>query len=331
MFKNNPNESLAKFVLDIEKYKKARAKWGWTNDTQFVGFEKFLEQDEENFQYGYGCSGIFESKPQKKVFIEENGDWREATIGDKFCIPASDNVPKGNSFQVGCKVQDHNGALAEGWEVNHKWDHSFDKSKAMPDKLKNGDIDDKDFGKWAHFSRCLIAVLKIIEGTAYRTEVKKTFDPRLSTFVADIKHGPVEDNGTPEGEVATGSKILAGADIGGSIQHKLYIESLWQIVSPETTMEEMGYHGAGSRYFDKTNLAEKCLVYLPKEEPKAFDIKPEFDVDMNLIGWYQTKDMSGGQNTWLKRTSSGYIDDRKVQKYYDSGKDWLFAFRPKYL
>ena len=37
---------------------------------------------------------------------------------------------------------------------------------------------------------------------------------------------------------------------------------------------------------------------------------------MDLIGWYDTNDSTGGQNTWLKRNGSEYLDDRKLQKYY---------------
>ena len=66
--------------------------------------------------------------------------------------------------------------------------------------------------------------------------------------------------------------------------------------------------------------------------------KQDFDVDMDLIGWYDTRDASGGQNLQLKKSdpnctdSCTYTDDRTPQKYYTK-KDgsWLFAFKPKYL
>ena len=80
--------------------------------------------------------------------------------------------------------------------------------------MKNGDIDPADFRKWTKFSQCLIAVLKILEGTAYRPEVKKTFHPKKLDGVADIYHVPVEDNGTENGIEAENAKIIAGGDIG---------------------------------------------------------------------------------------------------------------------
>ena len=70
------------------------------------------------------------------------------------------------------------------------------------------------------------------------------------------------------------------------------------------------------------------MKYLPEDEPKVYDIQPNFDVDMDLLGWYDTKNKSGGQNMWLRRTGK---DDRKLQKYYDHKDGWLFAFEPKYV
>ena len=128
-------------------------------------------------------------------------------------------------------------------------------------------------------------------------------------------------------------KLIAGGNIGETKEHRKYISELWKFISPDEPIN-IGYHGAGSRFFSENNLAEKCLKFLPEDEPEAFDIKPNFDVEMDLIGWYDTKDQSGGQNSWLKKTgnaTSGYIDDRNVQKYYKkSNGKWLFAFNPKY-
>ena len=57
--------------------------------------------------------------------------------------------------------------------------------------------------------------------------------------------------------------------------------------------------------------------------------KPNFDVDMDLLGYYKTDDQTGGQNTWLKKNGS---DDRVLQKYYsrNSTGEFLYAFRPEY-
>ena len=46
--------------------------------------------DESDFKYGYGCSSIIESKSgtSRETFIQrDDGSWREASMGDKFCIP----------------------------------------------------------------------------------------------------------------------------------------------------------------------------------------------------------------------------------------------------
>ena len=81
------------------------------------------------------------------------------------------------------------------------------------------------------------------------------------------------------------------------------------------------------------------LYNLPEaDQETVFSKKQDFDVDMNLLGWYDTQDESGGQNLQLKKNdpnctdSCTYTDDRTVQKYYQK-KDgnWLFAFAPKYV
>ena len=116
-------------------------------------------------------------------------------------------------------------------------------------------------------------------------------------------------------------------NIGASIMHQEHIQALWKIISPEEENFK-GYHGAGTRFFDDKKLAQKCIKYLPEEEPKVYDIQPNFDVDMDLLGWYDTENKSGGQNMWLRRTGE---DDRKLQKYYNHTDGWLFAFEPKYV
>ena len=150
---------------------------------------------------------------------------------------------------------------------------------------------------------------------------------------------------------------MAGARVGDSKLHMAHIRKLWQQVSPNEDLSNIGFHGGGSRYFDNTKLAEKCIQYLPrvifvaffhlnssvelslehyfKGMPAAGDIKPNFDVEMDLIGWYNTENQSGGQNMWLKKTNESdvYEDDREVMKYYkknDQNK-WLFAYDPQYV
>jgi len=60
-------------------------------------------------------------------------------------------------------------------------------------------------------------------------------------------------------------------------------------------------------------------------------------MDMNLIGWYDTNDNSGGQIIELRFDGNDefgnpiYFDDRKVQKYYQkTDGEFLRAFTPEY-
>ena len=71
MFRNNPGKTLAKFKQDILKYKTTRAAWKW-EDSDFEGFDKFLDGTvtEENFEFGYGCSSMVESKPARPTFVK---------------------------------------------------------------------------------------------------------------------------------------------------------------------------------------------------------------------------------------------------------------------
>ena len=56
-------------------------------------------------------------------------------------------------------------------------------------------------------------------------------------------------------------------------------------------------HGGGTRYNEKSNgydsLSKECLRFLPKGQPHPFYIGPNFDIDMNKIGWFETDDRSG--------------------------------------
>lgn len=170
----------------------------------------------------------------------------------------------------------------------------------------------------------MIAALQLIEGAAYRPEAFER------SGRADTNDKPYEDNGTFNGVKSNNDDILAGAVIGQSKQHTAYVKSLWEKIAPGEDFSKLGYHGAGSRFFKDTRIAERCIDFLPTGAPEVGDISPNFDVDMDLIGWYDTKDQSGGQNTWLKKTGANK-DDREVQKYYKrKNGDWLFAFDVKY-
>ena len=44
------------------------------------------------------------------------------------------------------------------------------------------------------------------------------------------------------------------------------------------------------------NIAQLCIKHLPEaDQETVFSKKQDFDVDMNLLGWYDTQDESGGQ------------------------------------
>ena len=72
-------------------------------------------------------------------------------------------------------------------------------------------------------------------------------------------------------------------------------------------------------------------IFLKYADPS--DIKPNYDVDMDLLGYYASADQTGGQNTWLKKNGNdNFTDDRQVQKYYKSNQSgaYLYAFTPQY-
>ena len=112
-----------------------------------------------------------------------DGEWRPASMADKFCIPpvevnhqaASDE--EGDGFKVGCKVPTHNGPLKSGWEVNHQWDESLSEDRHAPSaSSKNGQLRSDIFGELTEFANCLANVLKMIEGAAYRPETQMNED-----------------------------------------------------------------------------------------------------------------------------------------------------------
>ena len=65
------------------------------------------------------------------------------------------------------------------------------------------------------------------------------------------------------------------------------------------------------------------------------NIKPNFDVDMDKIGWYDSNDKTGGNIKELvylgrnKQNQPLYKDERKIKKYY-SNKQSHPLFIPKY-
>ena len=78
-------------------------------------------------------------------------------MADKFCKPVTQAAidayeEETNSFEVGCKVPDHNGPLAEGWEANSQW--KADPARHMPG-VDDGEVSSDHFGDWADFTNCM--------------------------------------------------------------------------------------------------------------------------------------------------------------------------------
>ena len=91
-------------------------------------------------------------------------------MADKICKPPSqaalDEWDQGAEFNVGCKVADHDGPLAEGWEANSQWKENAERNM---DGIKDGEVSKAAFGKWADFANCL----KGIYCNNYRKRSKK--------------------------------------------------------------------------------------------------------------------------------------------------------------
>ena len=91
------------------------------------------------------------------IWDENLNRWRHTTMADKVCRPPNDAEMNeynndSNSFNVGCKVPDHNGPLAEGWEANSQWKENADRH--MPG-IQDGEVSSEQFGDWAPFANCL--------------------------------------------------------------------------------------------------------------------------------------------------------------------------------
>ena len=119
-------------------------------------------------------------KLKKTWVVGTDGEWRAASMADKFCIPPAEteqpDVQEGK-FKVGCKVPTHNGPLKKGWEVNHQWDESLSEDRQSPSAgIKNGQLRPDHFDELTDFANCLANVLKLIEGAAYRPETQMNED-----------------------------------------------------------------------------------------------------------------------------------------------------------
>ena len=84
------------------------------------------------------------------IWDEDLQDWRQTSMADKFCKRPTAAEEK--QFNVGCKVPDHDGPLAEGWEANSQWKENAD--RAMPG-VADGEVSSDDFGQWTDFVNCM--------------------------------------------------------------------------------------------------------------------------------------------------------------------------------
>ena len=89
-------------------------------------------------------------------------------------------------------------------------------------------------------------------------------------------------------------------------------------------------------------MVDICTKFLPGdvnlETEGPYNIKPNFDVDMNLLGYYDEPNRGGdlkeltylGDDPVTKEPI--YRDDRPVRKYYqaDKNKKFLNAFVPEF-
>lgn len=294
------------------------------------------------------------------IFDEESGEWRHISVADRLCWNGKDgsneikttkapsttkNPTKPNpDFKLGCKVPDHNGPLGEGWEANEKYREDSDRHQPG---LKNGDISSDDFGKWSKFTDCMKNVMKILEGQAYFPEILVEKIPQRVGYSAvshpDLK--PHEDSGDKLGKEISDDMVMAGFPVGESQFAQNNIKNLFSAVKDSDDSGTTRFHGGGSRFIENKNgedaLINKCIKYLPSNAPAAMDIAPNFDLEMNLMGWLKSEDNTGGgshssvQELVVDEQKNGsvvYKDERKLQKYYESNSngEYLYKFSPQY-
>ena len=246
-----------------------------------------------------------------------------------------------DGFKLACKVPDHDGPLAEGFEANSQYKNSINRERRTNPTVKNGELDPLEFGVWHSFATCLKNALFLMEGQAYFKEVG-IVDKRKANAQTNAK--PIVDNGSGKGRVMANDSILAGGIVGSSKfatqKASAFFDFMWD------KDERRTFHGAGLRYNEKEDGSDAivlhCLKFLPQHvqndaQLQPMSIKPNFDMEMNLLGWYDSRDNSGGtlQELLVKGTKPNgefvYEDDRPLQKYYRQHKGkYLTAFKPEY-
>lgn len=114
---------------------------------------------------------------------KSGGVWRHVTVADRLCNPDTDlrslldarnakhEISRSNSnFNLGCKVPEHNGPLAEGWEANPKFHTDQDPERVKVRRrvpLALGELHPNDFKEWLPFTKCLRDAMQLIEGQVW--------------------------------------------------------------------------------------------------------------------------------------------------------------------
>merc|ERR1712228_160190 len=109
-------------------------------------------------------------------------------------------------------------------------------------------------------------------------------------------------------------------------------KNLFRFVKDENESLNTRFHGGGSRFVENQtgsdSLVGRCAKFLPDSAASPYDIKPNYDIEMSLLGWYKTTDESGGgshqdvRELTVDRLKNGkpvYRDEREVQRYYKPG------------
>lgn len=183
--------------------------------------------------------------------------------------------------------------------------------------------------------------MKLIEGQAYFPETREELTVLgKANYISEIFEGekPVTDGAGVNGTASPfpNENILAGRRIGSSQLASGNAQTLWDAIRGPTDEEERPFHGAGSRFIESTDgsdsLIDKCIKFLPQGSADPYDIKPNYDLEMDLLGWYETNDQTGGQNTRLTINSDNeVVDDRRKMPYYrKTNGNYKRAFEPVY-
>ena len=97
-------------------------KFGWTAEKYF-NWPKSLDDWEPGFICRNSIVGDPKHSAKDKNRIWDGGEWRHVTVADRFCNPTDirsalfieeDKLERTGKFNLGCKVPEHNGPLAEG-------------------------------------------------------------------------------------------------------------------------------------------------------------------------------------------------------------------------